>query len=326
MKLRAFLGKKHRKLKNEKILKGYLKRFQATNAESEQAILSGRSAERSILIQSHVIEKGLSHKNLKPLFGRRRITTISNSLKDYVDKNGKDEYVIGIATSSLETYNEVNRKFKEVSEKDLIPLPEGKLSANKLPVGAKEVTREEFFKGSDGNFSELCRSRHSLRLYDCESKEISYEDLLHCIEIAQNCPNSCNRQAVRVKVVLDRDKIAEITKIQGGSDGFGEKSGALLAVTSDLSLYTLGEQNLPMIDCGIFIMNLIYALYEKKLGSCVLNCCLTEKEENKLKELISLPDGEAFAAIISVSNVPEKETVMICNSVKRPVSDIVQRV
>ncbi|MCR5226388.1 MAG: hypothetical protein K6E27_04180 [Eubacterium sp.] len=324
MKLRAFLGRKRRKYKNERILKQYINKFKRFSADSNYSINNGRYAERSILIQTHVIEKGLQHKVLKPLFGYKRISTISNSLNDYLKHGGKNSYVVGTAISALHEYNEVNRKFENVNDSQLIPEPKVDLQNCDITVGTIEVTRDEFFKGSDLDFSEFCKSRHSLRMYDCTSNKISYDNLLQCIKIAQLCPNACNRQAVRVKVVLDSEKIKEITRIQGGADGFGEKSGAMLIITSDISMYTMSEHNLSMIDCGIFILNLVYALYERKLGSCVLNCSMTAEEEARLMRIVPVSDSEIYAAIISVVNIPENETVKVAKSEKRPIDDIVQ--
>ena len=324
MKLRSYLGRKRRSYNNERVLDRYKKKFRTYNADTEYALKNGSSAERSILIQTHVIEKGLQHKVLKPLFGYNRISTIAKSLKEYLSKGGENSFVIGTAVSALETYNDTNRSFENVTNEDLIPIPEVEKSGSAVAIGAKEITREEFFKGSEIDFSQFCRSRHSLRMYDCKSNTISCEKILHCIETAQICPNACNRQAVRVKIVLDPIKIKEISKIQGGADGFGEHSGAMLLITSDISLYTMKEHNLAMVDCGIFIMNLVYALHEKKLGSCVLNCCMSNGEEAKLRSIVPVSDSEIFAAMISVSDIPENETVKIAHSVRRPVKDIVQ--
>ena len=325
MKLRSILGITRRKFYNKQILANYVKMFRTFSADSDFAVNNGRRAERSVLIQTHVLEKGLSHKSLKPFFGYKRISTIPSSLKEYLDKHGDDNYVIGMATSAINTYNDVNSAYKAASDCQLLSAPDtNRETVSPPPVGSEEISRDEFFEGADKKFADFCKSRHSLRMYDCKSEKISYERIKNAIEVARFCPNACNRQAVRVKVILDPQRIQEISKIKGGADGFGGNSGAMLIVTSDISLYTMGEHGLALIDCGIFIMNLVYALYEKELGSCVLNCCLTEEQEENLREIIPISKSELVSAMICVSDIPKNETVKISKSERRPLEDIVQ--
>lgn len=324
MKIRSLLGKIRRRLNNKRIICNYVREFSLYGADSPFAYRKGKDLERNILIQSHVVEKGLSHKKIKPLFGYKRVSIIYDSLREYSDKYHADDYVISAAISSLNTYNSINRVLNSDAESDVFEIPEMNNQIRDIPIGAEEVTREEFFEGAHKQFSDFCKCRHSLRMYDSYSKEIEFEELLKCIELAQICPNACNRQAVRVKVILDSKRISEIAQIQGGADGFGDHSGAILIITSDISLYTMAEHNLSMIDCGIFIMNLVYALYEKELGSCVLNGCLDKKKESNLRRIVPIPENEMVAAIIAVSNIPIEETVKVAKSKKRKAVDITQ--
>ena len=123
---------------------------------------------------------------------------------------------------------------------------------------------------------------------------------------------------------LSRDLNKAISDIQGGSTGFGENSGAILVITSDISLYKLYEEKLAMVDCGIFIMNLVYALYENELGSCVLNCSLAGiGKEKQFRKLIPIGKNEIISAMIDVFNIPKEDTFRVAFSNKRDVEDII---
>ena len=111
--------------------------------------------------------------------------------------------------------------------------------------------------------------------------------------------------------------------MQGGCNGFGENAGAMLIITSDISLYEPAERRIPMLDCGLFVMTLLYSLYENKIGSCVLNGSFTVEREKRMMEVIPIPDNEMYAAVIALSKIPSKEVIRVARSKKRNVKDII---
>jgi nitroreductase len=294
------------------------KDYYATSEESEN---NGKAAARDILVFSHVVEKGLSHKFLKPLFGYDRVKIISERLKQYIEYGGNDQFIISLALSTLEHYNKVNVDMKVPNEK-LIIVPLSNCE-ERMDVGATELSASQFFSNSNGFVSNFSMSRHSLRLYDCLSDEISDEDILKSIRIAQSAPSACNRQSTRIKIVKDKQLMKKIFDIQGGAKGFGDNAGALLIVTSDISLYEPAERRLPPFDAGLFTMNLVYALHDNKIGSCILNASFTKEREIEIQKVASLPSNEMYCALIALSKIPDKETVKIAKSGKRAIKDIV---
>ncbi len=285
--------------------------------DSSNSNRNGYREAHIILVYSHIIEKGLSHKNPKPLFGLKRVKAISESLYQYIDKGGCDSYIIDTGVAAIKKYNTYNANLG-VSE--MIPIPETAESRviNQIQIGTYETTKESLFKNADQTFTQLCNTRHSIRLYDTKSQPIDKLRLIKCIKLAQRCPNACNRQSVRVKVLLDNEKIEKLESIQGGCTGFGKNSGAILIVTVDLGYYASSENGLPMLDAGIFSMNLAYALFEDHLGSCILNCAFTTKQEKQMRELCPISNSEIYAAIVAVSDIPDNEAVRIPLSDKRP--------
>ena len=244
-------------------------------------------------------------------------------MKEYIAKGGSDPYIIKTAISTLSEYKRVNIDLGVAEEKLFeIPFLDAYIGEC-LNVGVDLKSKEELFYDCGSTFTKICENRHSVRLYDTKSEKISEQEILEGISIAQNCPSACNRQAVRVKVITKPNMIKEICEIQGGARGFGENSGALLIITSDISLYEPAERRIPMLDCGIFIMNLIYSLYEKRIGTCVLNGSFNLEREKRMREVVPIPANEMYAAIISLSKIPDGESIKVARSIKRDVRDIV---
>lgn len=312
---------KKRELGIKRVLLRDINLYKGFYSTSEWANACGNKSARDILVFCHVVEKGLSHKRIKPLFGYERVCLIADSLNNYIKKGGNDEYIIGIAVSTLKHYNDINESLGVAKDK-LISIPEVNIS-NDLCIGVKELSAEEYFSYSSSPFSSLSKARRSIRLYDCSSEPIDVNEIMSALDVAQQCPSACNRQAVRVKVVMNKDKIATISEIQGGSKGFGENAGAMIIVTSDISLYEPEERRIPMLDCGLFIMNLLYALYEKRIGSCVLNGSFSVDREIKMRKVVPIPQNEMYAAVIALSKIPQDEVIIVANSIKRNLKDIV---
>lgn len=192
-----------------------------------------------------------------------------------------------------------------------------------IDIGIDEISGNQLFDFKINNFNDYAQNRHSIRLYDCKSVPIDITEIIACIKVAQKCPSACNRQSVRVKIVVNKDLIEKICEIQGGSKGFGDNAGALLIITSDISLYEPTERRIPMFDCGLFTMNLVYALLDKKIGTCILNGSFSPEREDRIRKMMVIPKEEMFAAAIVLSKVPENENVKVAHSCKRDVNQII---
>ena len=307
----------------KRILSADVKRYSKYCCTSKYCREKGFTAARDILVYCHVVEKGLSHKTIKPKFGYNRVKLIVDSLEKYMQCGGDDSFIIGLAESTLKLYMDINISLG-VNPKDLSEIVVNiEQMKSVFDVGAVSLSCEQYFVNSSSSFTDFSSSRHSIRLYDFKSETITIDEIISCIKTAQNCPSACNRQAVRIKVITDESLIKSVCDIQGGSNGFGENSGALLLITSDISLYGPDERRLPMLDCGLFIMNLVYAFHENRIGSCILNGSFTEQREKQIRDIVPIPNNEMCAAVISLSKIPSNECIKIAKSVKRDIGDII---
>lgn len=277
--------------------------------------------EREIMVLSHTVEKGLSHKNIRAKFALENVGKLADYLKRYSEESEPDEYVLSLGSSILKKYADVNTQLG-VPESELgIEFPV--LSADCHPAGAYTVGKEDLFAASEAGFGQFSAARRSVRLYDARSKSIPNDILKECVSLAMTSPSACNRQSTRVKVVTESEKIREITKIQLGSSGFGENAGAMLIIASDMRYYMTSERRLPAFDGGLFTMQLVNALYYKKLGACILNGSLTGEQEQAIRSVINIPDYEMIAAIVAVSDIPDGESICVAYSDRKNAEDIV---
>ena len=278
--------------------------------------------EREIIILSHTIEKGLSHKNIKPLFGKDAVSTLLNCLIAYNKYNEKDSYVLELGTSIIKEYIEANKKVGVAC--DALPiLPEELKQYANINVGAEIFKVDDLFADCSDKFDSFALSRKSVRLYDQCSLPINYEEIIDSIRIAQYSPSACNRQAVRVRIITDADQIKKISEIQKGSRGFGTNAGAMILVFSDLRYYRIHERRLPMFDAGLFAMSLVYSLFSKKIGTCILNGSFERCQMNELKRVVNIKSYEMLATIITLNKMNDCDEIKVAKSTRKELDRII---
>lgn len=279
------------------------------------------SIERDILVAAHTLEKGFSHKNIKPLFGKIVVDDLLNNLNIYKKSIEADEFVLNWGVAVLKKYLEINIRLG-VSKDELFVLPSDLQKYEHCDAGAFECNLVDVYNTPLWNFADLVKARHSVRLYDNLSDVVEDEEIIKCIKIAQLAPSACNRQATRVYIVKNKEYIKNISDIQGGSKGFGENADALLCIIADLRFYTIAERRLPILDAGLFMMTLVYALFSNGIGSCILNASFSSKQEKKFNEFVSLQPYELLVGMVAINKISKDQTILLTNSARRKTESI----
>ena len=315
-KLRILIRNHNQKNKLDYDIVKYAKYF----ADSADSYKASTYYEREILVLSHTIEKGLSHKALKPRFGENSVKQLSHSISEYLKNDEVDKFVVSLGINALNEYIRVHSEAGiDISDYNIV-IPD--VPTEIVDAGANEVQIGDFFSKNKDDFDIFSKSRHSMRLYDSSGLQIERDVLEKCIRSSMNAPSACNRQAVRILVVDNKKIIKKISEIQKGATGFGENSSALILVLSDIRYYVTAERRLPMFDCGLFSMNLLYNFHYNGLGACILNGSFTEEQEKDLMNIIDIPDYEMLACVIAVSKINHNETIRIAKSARRNAKDI----
>lgn len=280
-----------------------------------RSVRSRENLQAWILMLSHSIEKGLSLPDPRPMFGAANIRDLLYTLNQYMERHGND-WVVCSGTAALKAYCLFNRAAVAEGAEASAEYNAAENWLNKqasdqagFESGTYKTTAEELRRCGKIS-SDFFFSRYSIRNFS--PAPVDETILREAVRIAGKSPSVCNRQAWRVKLIRRPDLIEKVQTVAGGARGFAEKIGTLAIVTSDLScFYGETERNQAWIDGGIFVMSFLYALHALGLGGCCLNCCLKPAEEQRIRQLLNLPESEVMIARIAIGHYAEKLEVAV---------------
>jgi len=281
----------------------------------------------SLLIrQSHGVEKGLSLPNPKKNRGEETVRALINNSKIYYKKFGYDS-TLAIALDNLNGYKSFNSNSSIKSIKELI----NKIdclskeifeynSKNRIPIGGWKTFSKNNWEKKDArfDFKKFISSRVSIRNFS--NTDVNEHDIIESIKVATKSPSHCNRQPWKVRI-FKNEKKDYILKFQNGNKGFSESINTVLLITGLLSSYSHKERSAVWIDGGLFSMTLIYALLDKKIGSCPLNTQYTIFQENALRKAAKLNDDEVPIMMLGLGHV--KDNFTVANSPRKLINEVI---
>ena len=281
-----------------------------------------------IIAMYHVIEKGLSFKNSKPFFGKKRVISLIEKLYEYVDCGGEtSEVQFQSALKVLQRYYELHKTYPDSKNNDLF-LKKIQKNLEKfheisqlrnIQGGTINVYKKDLILKAQGSFPEMALSRYSIRNFHNEA--VSEDVINNAIKWAQKSPSVCNRQCSRVYKIRNKNLIQDILTLQGGSNGFLEQVNYLLIITGDLRVFAdATERNQIYFDTGLFSMSLMYGLHYQGVGSCPLNWCTTPEKDRVLRKKINISNSEIISVLIGVGSLDEK--FKVCCSQRRTFENI----
>ena len=282
-----------------------------------RGVPSKENALASIVIQYHVLEKGLTMPNRRLNFGHQAILTLAASCEHFLRDFGEAPQVTH-AIGTLRAYDALHDAtthaedpaFWEAFTAALNRLP-------KVPPAIEpHVSRETFYAANKADFATFARSRRTLRHY---SGPLPIERIRAAAALAfETAPSACNRQHVRLRCISDHDIRDKILTMQGGARGFGHLADKLLILTADLDdTCIITEHNDVYVEGGIFLMNLCYALHYHQVAHCILNWFCNRDNDQNLRALIpSIRDTEVVIAVVSWGAAPA--VFGLCSSPHRP--------
>lgn len=132
--------------------------------------------------------------------------------------------------------------------------------------------------------------RRSIRKYS--SKPVEEEKLLKVLEAARLSPSAKNRQEWRFIVVRELKTRMELTEAIG-QPFVGEAPIILVCCGTEVESIMRGGQPRYIVDLSIATAYMILEAYEQGLGTCWLG----SYDENKVKEVLGIPEGVRIVAI-----------------------------
>ncbi len=257
--------------------------------------------EAKIIKTYHSIEKGLSQQNVKLGFGTNKLDELLFLISLYSMKGyslREDCYQSAISTILI--YIKIHEKHNF----DVSALKNRMLSYHdndNKSGGYKTLKKEDVLNGIKGDFQRFSESRHSIRCYS--NKPVDMEKIFHAIDIAQNTPSACNRQAWNIKVVKEPELKKIIIDNQNGNKGFGESIDKILLVTTDVQyFYSPRERNQAYIDGGLYSMNLLYSLHFEGIATVPLSASLSRKQAKIVRNSLGILKSENLILFIGLGN------------------------
>lgn len=273
-----------------------------------------------IILHYHVLEKGLSMPDRKFGFGLQNLKELCLLISLYSEKFGNNSNQIEYAIQAIKEYKQIHVENCETIREDVCQLVDNVLSLwPDIEDGLQPtMTDVEFYSASDKEFYEFSHGRHSCRHFN---GSVSIEDVVKAITLAQETtPSACNRQSVKVKLITNKRLVSEFLSLQSGNRGFGHTFDKLIVLTTDMSYWNYVTNIGGYVDGGIYLMNLLYALYYYKIGACTLNSYFVKQNDLKARKLLKMPETEAFVAIIGIGKL--KENVVLAKSGRKNTNEI----
>jgi nitroreductase len=280
-----------------------------------------------IILDTHVIEKGLTMPEIKIGFGQGRLIVLMNNLLTYFTNYNTCEPQVDHGVAVVKEYflfhTEKDYGFERplVNRYDtLISVVENK-SINKKNNRQIDMTSNDYFIDAKSEFFKFAQSRSSVRNFSDEP--ILKETILKALDLSRSTPSACNRQSVRVHLYTDKTEIDKILKIQGGNRGFGHLSQSLILITYDVANYfEQSERNSGFVDGGMYSMNILYSLHASKIAACILNAAHSPAKDVAMREVAKIPNAEVFVAWIACGIPPDD--FKIATSFRYPLNHILE--
>lgn len=134
------------------------------------------------------------------------------------------------------------------------------------------------------------KGRRSIRKYS--NKPVEEEKLLKVLEVARLSPSAKNRQEWRFIVVKKSETRMKLTEAIG-QPFVGEAPIILVCCGTEVESIMRGGQPRYTVDLSIATAYMILEAYEQGLGTCWLG----SYDENKVKEVLGIPEGIRVVAI-----------------------------
>lgn len=263
-------------------------------------------------ILTHDIEKGLSLKNPRKSFGRKKVEEIMDLLDKASAYELNNEIVLN-AKDILKTYIILKDTY-EFDIKDCIKYINNSTDSTKTGYEEKKAV-----DCSKKDFLAFAMHRHSIRYF--MKRDIKNDVLYNVLKLAQSAPSACNRQSISVCAIKNQKKVKDILNMHGGAKGFEDVS-VLFLIKSDLSKYTCSREcATPYVDGGIFAMNLLYSLQYYGLGSCPL-IWDDNGRMNEIREIVDIAENEVVVCLIAAGYFPEE--YRYAKSKRKDISEILE--
>ena len=261
-----------------------------------------------LIMQSHIIEKGLSLKDTRVGFGIPKIKKLLQELALY-EKKYSDHETLFFVLSIVEAYIAFNKN-KGGCNAEIIKLYDElrtHLGEEKiypcLCGGTLKLSKKDILNQSSIDYEAFVKSRHSIRQFTGEDTPI---DLIQkALSIAEYTPSACNRQPWRNYIFTKKDNIIKILDIQTGARQFKNDVSCLILITATPNAFGVSEYHQTYVNGGLYAMNLMFSLHANGLGVVPLNLGIGLKGIKTLSSVCGLEPSDTPIMLLAVGQIPD---------------------
>lgn len=120
-----------------------------------------------------------------------------------------------------------------------------------------------------GQLIEVMKRRHSERVFS--DKKVEPEKMELILEMAQLCPSSCDRKAIDIKIIDDRDDKQILSGLLVGGVGWIHRAPKILLLFGNRFAYKENLFYMPYLDAGCIIQQIYLTCTEMGLSCCYCN-------------------------------------------------------
>jgi nitroreductase len=123
----------------------------------------------------------------------------------------------------------------------------------------------------------LIKDRHSTRVFS--EKEVPQDLVKQLIDSIVDCPSSCDRQPISIKVVDDRDDKSFLNGVLVGGVGWIHRANKILLIFANSSAYKERQVFMPFLDAGVVVYHLYLMAQMMGLKCCFVNPNIRERHQ-----------------------------------------------
>lgn len=274
----------------------------------------------------HSIEKGMCISNMRLGYGKKKIEYLIGLVEEYISSGFDTEATeLKMVCASLRKYGDLheamgyNDEFIDMVKKYSVHLEE--IIGENCNKYAGYITITNDWKHDSSMLEEIINRRHSIREFTGEN--VSDEDILRAVEMANKCPSACNRQSTRIYIV-DKEKAISLKGWLSGIGGFVDDISKFLIITGKASAFNNGETFQYIVSAGILTGYLTLCLNELGIGNCVIQRpLLSAPTWQRFARENRIPGDEQLVCMVALG-VPKKEC-SVPISYRLPAKELVRK-
>lgn len=152
----------------------------------------------------------------------------------------------------------------------------------------EDIYQQRYLKHQQDKKEELIKimqERHSNRMFS--NKDVDDQTIQELVNVVKLAPSSCNRKAIHVKIIKDKDQKALLGGILVGGVGWIHRAPAILLITADPKAYKAGKEIdfMPFLDGGVVAQQLALMATTLGIHGCFANPNIRDFNKNHYHEI-----------------------------------------